>query len=72
MPIYEYRCSACSERYEILVSSAGRSKPPCPRCGAASVERLLSTFAVGKSAANVPDVGPCGSSDCACRSPGID
>ena len=71
MPIYEYRCSTCGKRFEILVSSGNRSTPQCPHCGAAAAERLLSTFAVGKAATPAPGVGPCGSSDCACRSPGI-
>jgi putative FmdB family regulatory protein len=44
MPIYEYRCPSCDERFEELVRS---SDPPvaCPSCGTADVERLLSVFA---------------------------
>jgi putative FmdB family regulatory protein len=65
MPIYEYRCATCHERFEALVTSAERAKARCPRCGATRTERLLSSFAVGKTASPAP--GPCGSSDCACR-----
>ena len=67
MPIFEYRCTACGGRFEALLPKADPVSPRCPRCGAARVERLLSTFAVGRSRAGTPASGPCGSSDCACR-----
>lgn len=67
MPIYEYRCATCDVRFEMLVTSAERAKARCPRCGATRVERLLSTFAVGKASAAASGPGPCGSADCACR-----
>jgi putative FmdB family regulatory protein len=67
MPIYEYRCMTCHERFDALVRSAERAKARCPQCGTTQVERLLSTFAVGKASTAAPTPGPCGSSDCACR-----
>jgi putative FmdB family regulatory protein len=67
MPIYEYRCTTCHERFESLVTSAERVEARCPCCGTDRVERLLSTFAVGKASEAAPTPGPCGSSDCACR-----
>ena len=42
MPIYEYRCGACGERYEEYLSTSTKPAPPCPACGSAKVERLLS------------------------------
>jgi putative FmdB family regulatory protein len=44
MPIYEYRCPSCDERFEELVRSSGPAGA-CPSCGTADVERLLSVFA---------------------------
>lgn len=44
MPLFEYRCSACDSRFEVLVR--GSALPTCPSCGSASLERLLSMFAV--------------------------
>jgi len=67
MPIFEYRCAKCGERYETLDARADRATPRCPRCGAAEAKRLISTFSVGRSQADAPPSGPCGSSDCACR-----
>ncbi len=44
MPIYEYRCQACNERFEEYLSMSTKPKPPCPKCGHADVERLWSTI----------------------------
>ena len=42
MPIYEYRCEKCEERFEEFLSSSTNPAPPCPKCSSTSVERLLS------------------------------
>jgi putative FmdB family regulatory protein len=56
MPIYEYLCRDCEERFEILLY--GREEPVCPACGHKDLEKKSSTFAVGKGTA-VPST-PCG------------
>ncbi|NMB75950.1 MAG: zinc ribbon domain-containing protein [Myxococcales bacterium] len=34
MPLYEYRCPACGERFELLRSASERDdEAQCPRCG---------------------------------------
>ena len=43
MPIYEYVCRSCEQRYEALVKSAKSEAPPCESCGGKDVERLIST-----------------------------
>ncbi len=51
MPIYEYRCEPCGERFEELVR-ASDPEVACPGCGGADVQRLLSSFAgIGGAAA---------------------
>jgi putative FmdB family regulatory protein len=51
MPIYEYRCATCDERFEELARNPDVAVP-CPACGGERVERLLSVFAgVGGSSA---------------------
>jgi len=48
MPIYEFRCEDCGERFEKLCfSSADENKTRCPRCGSSRVRREFSTFACG-------------------------
>ena len=44
MPIYEYRCTKCDERFEEYLSTSTKPAPPCPKCGAESVERLWSSI----------------------------
>jgi putative FmdB family regulatory protein len=45
MPIYEYQCLECGEKFEKLVRSASLSAgAKCPKCGGRKVEKLLSAF----------------------------
>ncbi|MGI8462009.1 MAG: FmdB family zinc ribbon protein [Solirubrobacterales bacterium] len=41
MPIYEFHCASCGERFEALVS-AGTEAERCRECGAAGAERIMS------------------------------
>ena len=48
MPLYEYRCRGCGERFEVLQRlGASGDEVPCPRCGEQRPQRVLSTFAAG-------------------------
>jgi putative FmdB family regulatory protein len=44
VPLYDFQCAECGERFEELVASSGPA-PRCPACGAADPERLLGSFA---------------------------
>ena len=44
MPLFEYRCTACDSQFELLIR--GTSVPTCPSCGATTLEKMLSMFAV--------------------------
>lgn len=64
MPIYEYRCRECENRFEILQRlGQGAEGLECPRCGAQHLEKQFSTFAsnTGESARSAtPGCGPGG------------
>ena len=51
MPYYDYRCSKCESVFELLRKMSEADVPltePCPECGSTeTVERLISTFAIG-------------------------
>jgi len=50
MPVYEFTCSGCGERFEIVCSLADREdKAVCPRCGGREVARVYGGFKVGIS-----------------------
>ena len=67
MPIYEYRCEACEKPFEKLVRTF-REEVGCPECGSASVERLLSTFAMSGGSSPLASAGGgcCGRGGCGC------
>jgi len=50
MPIYEYECTKCGERFELRRSIADSdSEVKCPKCGAEKPRRIFSTFATASS-----------------------
>lgn len=45
MPLYEYKCKKCGNKFEKLVSMSKADDPmECPKCKSDESERLLSTF----------------------------
>lgn len=61
MPLFEYKCTDCDNRFEELVSS-GDVKVFCPKCKSEEVSRQLSVFsASGKSSSSGL---PCGKPSC--------
>jgi putative FmdB family regulatory protein len=63
MPIYEYRCNECGERFELLVRSVARqTAPTCPKCGSLQVQKNISLFGIGSassgSQASAASCGP--------------
>jgi len=50
MPLYEFRCASCGERFEIMCGHAERGdKAVCPHCGGRDVTQVLGGFTVGVS-----------------------
>ena len=47
MPLYEFECADCGERFEALVRDS--TLPTCPRCQGHKLERLLSLFSVNSA-----------------------
>jgi len=45
MPLYEYHCTACSEKIEVLQKVSAPPLAVCPRCGG-HLEKLLSAPAL--------------------------
>ncbi|HEY6931232.1 MAG TPA: zinc ribbon domain-containing protein, partial [Thermoanaerobaculia bacterium] len=57
MPLFEYRCNRCDERFELFVVADARAR--CPRCESADVRKLLSVFAVSSGGSRgMSDSGP--------------
>lgn len=69
MPVYEYRCEPCDHTFEKYVRTFNEAVV-CPTCARASVDKLLSTFAMGgvarRSAPAIGGGGCCGRGGCGC------
>ena len=66
MPIYEYKCKACGNKFEKLLR--GQEKVCCPKCGKGSPNKLFSVFGVKSGEKFTPSSGSscggCSASSC--------
>ncbi|MBA2391690.1 MAG: zinc ribbon domain-containing protein [Ktedonobacteraceae bacterium] len=77
MPMYEYYCSDCQSKFEMLVSHKLADDVVCAKCRGEKVRRLLSVFAAqrggGSEDSSYDDVQPamgncgCGGGGCGCH-----
>lgn len=44
LPIYEFRCTDCGEKFEEICVVSERSNAKCPKCGSSNVSNLISRF----------------------------
>ncbi|MEX0718177.1 MAG: zinc ribbon domain-containing protein [Planctomycetaceae bacterium] len=62
MPLFEYACSRCESRFEVLIRNGDR--PVCPECGDDAPEKLLSAAASRiAGTASLPVAGGCPPAD---------
>ncbi|NVM21565.1 MAG: zinc ribbon domain-containing protein [Desulfobacterales bacterium] len=76
MPLFEYLCSDCGERSEVLITGSGE-QPQCRACGGHNLKKLLSapSSLSGPTKHDVPgpgDTACCGSApgQASCAGPG--
>ena len=75
MPLYEYYCSDCRAKFELLVSHQHADDVVCMKCHSEKVRRLLSVFAMSRSDGEdtsydeIPTMGgcSCGGGSCGCN-----
>jgi putative FmdB family regulatory protein len=68
MPVFEYKCTACNSKFEVLhKSSVNQEDVSCPDCDSKSTKKLFSSFS--------PSVhtheSPCSQGNCNMPSPGF-
>jgi putative FmdB family regulatory protein len=74
MPLYEYYCSICQLKFELLVSHKHADEVVCMKCHSEKVRRLLSVFSKTRSSdsdvsfddTSSSDGGCCGGGACGC------
>jgi putative FmdB family regulatory protein len=55
MPIYEYRCEVCGEKFEKFVRSiSAQVELKCPGCGSERVKKAFSVFGTTSSSSGRP------------------
>jgi putative FmdB family regulatory protein len=70
MPIFEYLCEDCGNKFEKLVRRPGTEAVLCPSCGQSHLEQQYSSFAAHSNGAESFDAMPsCPSGMCA--TPGL-
>jgi len=77
MPLYEYYCSDCKSKFELLVSHQHADDVVCMKCHSEKVRRLLSVFAFASNGSEdsafddmrLSDGGSCacGGGSCGCN-----
>jgi len=64
MPLFEYKCRKCGRTTEFLERGPGRPRHVCPACGGTDLQKLFSSFSMGRSDAPTGDVGSCPTGTC--------
>jgi len=70
MPIYEYRCSDCTSKFEILTKSSDDNKVSCTECNSSKAKKLFSAFSASTGSAGYSD-SSCAAGNCNLDDPGV-
>lgn len=46
MPIYDFRCEKCGQKFTVLVGISERGKVTCPKCQSSDVRQLITGCAI--------------------------
>lgn len=65
MPVFEYKCSDCNEKFEVLhKSSVLTEEITCPKCNSTKNKKLFSAFSASVAGSSVSNdscaTGSCG------------
>jgi putative FmdB family regulatory protein len=70
MPIYEFQCGDCDERFEVRASFEEKDKglsPKCPRCGSENTGQIFGGMVFFAKTGEVAFTKPSGGSCCSAR-----
>ncbi|NLV91376.1 MAG: zinc ribbon domain-containing protein [Firmicutes bacterium] len=59
MPLFEFKCKACGDKFEELVTS--KTEVKCPNCHSGEVGKVVSTFGFRSSGGAAASGGGCSS-----------
>jgi putative FmdB family regulatory protein len=65
MPIYEYKCSECNTKFEVLhKSTAKQDDVICPTCNSVKNKKLFSSFCSSINSESSVSSGECSTGQC--------
>ncbi|MHC1738209.1 MAG: zinc ribbon domain-containing protein [Ignavibacteriaceae bacterium] len=65
MPIFEYKCNDCGNKFEVLhKSSAQISEVDCPSCHSVNNKKLFSAFSPAVNSSSGYSASSCASGNC--------
>jgi putative FmdB family regulatory protein len=63
MPVFEYKCSSCNTKFEVLhKSSVNQEEVSCPDCDSKKITKLFSTFSPSVQSHSLES--PCAQGNC--------
>ncbi len=60
MPIYEYICNECGERFSLLRGINAKDDAQCPKCSSSQVRKVMSSFCCSSGAGSGFSSAPAG------------
>ena len=64
MPIYEYKCEECGERFDFLAKRLSERPETCPQCGATTLKKKLSMFSAKVASGSGGGTSGCPTGSC--------
>ena len=52
MPIFEYRCTDCNSKFEMLTTNKNNKQVDCPECHSSKTKKLFSAFSTSTSSSH--------------------
>jgi len=59
MPIFDFLCQNCGNKFDVMISNADKDKVKCPECNSPEVKQLLSLFNTGGAKTASPGCQGC-------------
>ncbi|HOJ18592.1 MAG: zinc ribbon domain-containing protein [Ignavibacteriales bacterium] len=65
MPVFEYKCGDCGNKFEVLhKSSVQAGEVDCPSCHSLNNKKLFSSFSASVNSSSTYSTSPCASGNC--------
>lgn len=56
MPVYDFKCLRCGNKFTVLVPMDEKGKVECPQCRGKEITQLFTGFGIGKGGGSSCDI----------------